>query len=155
MTGGLTLPAFYLFAIIFFWTPPHFWALALLIRRDYAEAGVPMLPVVAGEESTRRHILLYTLALTMLSLLLYLATDSLGPVYLVSATALGAGVRRVRGAAVQADGAAGGGADLPVLRWRTWRCCSWRSWGTGRGRGAALTRGYRVGTIALLPKVPP
>ena len=91
VTGGLTLPAFYLFAIIFFWTPPHFWALALLIRRDYAEAGVPMLPVVAGEESTRRHILLYTLALTMLSLLLYLATDSLGPVYLVSATALGLG----------------------------------------------------------------
>ncbi len=91
VTGGLTLPAFYLFAIIFFWTPPHFWALALLIRKDYAEAGVPMLPVVAGEESTRRHILLYTLALTMLSLLLYLATDSLGLVYLISATALGLG----------------------------------------------------------------
>ena len=91
VTGGLTLPAFYLFAIIFFWTPPHFWALALLIRRDYAEAGVPMLPVVAGEESTRRHILLYTLALTMLTLLLYLATESLGLVYLVSASVLGAG----------------------------------------------------------------
>ena len=91
VTGGLTLPAFYLFAIIFFWTPPHFWALALLIRKDYAEAGVPMLPVVAGEESTRRHILLYTLALTMLTLLLYLATDSLGLVYLVSAMVLGAG----------------------------------------------------------------
>ena len=89
VTGGLTLPAFYLFAIIFFWTPPHFWALALLIRRDYAEAGVPMLPVVAGEESTRRHILLYTLALTALSILLYLATDSLGLVYLGSAIVLG------------------------------------------------------------------
>ena len=91
VTGGLTLPAFYLFAIIFFWTPPHFWALALLIRRDYAEAGVPMLPVVAGEASTRRHILLYTLALMMLTVLLYLATDSLGPVYLVSAIVLGLG----------------------------------------------------------------
>ncbi len=91
VTGGLTLPAFYLFAIIFFWTPPHFWALALLIRRDYAEAGVPMLPVVAGEESTRRHILLYTLALMMLTVLLYLATDSLGLVYLISAIVLGLG----------------------------------------------------------------
>ncbi len=91
VTGGLTLPAFYLFAIIFFWTPPHFWALALLIRKDYAEAGVPMLPVVAGEDSTRKHILLYTLALTMLTVLLYLATESLGLVYLVSALALGLG----------------------------------------------------------------
>ena len=91
VTGGLDLPAFYLFAIIFFWTPPHFWALALLIRRDYAEAGVPMLPVVAGEESTRRHILLYTLALMMLTVLLYLATDSLGLVYLTSAIVLGLG----------------------------------------------------------------
>ena len=91
VTGGLDLPAFYLFAIIFFWTPPHFWALALLIRRDYAEAGVPMLPVVAGEESTRRHILLYTLALMMLTILLYLATDSLGLVYLTSAIVLGLG----------------------------------------------------------------
>ena len=91
VTGGLELPAFYLFAIIFFWTPPHFWALALLIRRDYAEAGVPMLPVVAGEESTRRHILLYTLALMMLTILLYLATDSLGLVYLTSAIVLGLG----------------------------------------------------------------
>ena len=91
VTGGLDLPAFYLFAIIFFWTPPHFWALALLIRRDYAAAGVPMLPVVAGEESTRRHILLYTLALMMLTILLYLATDSLGLVYLTSAIVLGLG----------------------------------------------------------------
>ena len=91
VTGGLALPAFYLFAIIFFWTPPHFWALALLIRRDYAAAGVPMLPVVAGEESTRRHILLYALALMMLTVLLYLATDSLGLVYLISAIVLGLG----------------------------------------------------------------
>ena len=91
VTGGLALPAFYLFAIIFFWTPPHFWALALLIRRDYAAAGIPMLPVVAGEDSTRRHILLYTLPLMMLTILLYLATDSLGWIYLVSAIVLGLG----------------------------------------------------------------
>jgi heme o synthase len=50
-----------LFAIIFLWTPPHFWALSLFVRTDYANAGVPMLPVVAGIESTRRHVLLYTL----------------------------------------------------------------------------------------------
>jgi protoheme IX farnesyltransferase len=50
-----------LFAIIFLWTPPHFWALSLFVRSDYANAGVPMLPVVAGVESTRRHILFYTL----------------------------------------------------------------------------------------------
>ena len=50
-----------LFALIFLWTPPHFWALSLFVRGDYANAGVPMLPVVAGERTTRQHILLYTL----------------------------------------------------------------------------------------------
>ena len=89
VTGGLSLPAFYLFAIVFFWTPPHFWALALLIRRDYADAGIPMLPVVEGEASTHRAILLYTLILTMLSVLLYTASDTLGLAYLITATTLG------------------------------------------------------------------
>ena len=59
-TGDLTLPALALFAIVFFWTPPHFWALALLIKRDYQAAGIPMLPVVRGERETVRQILLYT-----------------------------------------------------------------------------------------------
>jgi protoheme IX farnesyltransferase len=90
VTGGLSLPAFYLFAIVFFWTPPHFWALALLIRRDYANAGIPMLPVVEGESSTHRAILLYTLILTMLSVLLYTASDTLGLAYLITAATLGA-----------------------------------------------------------------
>lgn len=90
VTGGLSLPAFYLFAIVFFWTPPHFWALALLIRRDYANAGIPMLPVVEGEASTHRAILLYTLILTMLSVLLYTASDTLGLAYLITAVTLGA-----------------------------------------------------------------
>ena len=90
VTGSLSLPAFYLFAIVFFWTPPHFWALALLIRRDYAEAGVPMLPVIEGEASTHRAILLYTLVLTMLTILLYTASDSLDNIYLITATGLGA-----------------------------------------------------------------
>ena len=89
VTGGLSLPAFYLFAIVFFWTPPHFWALALLIRRDYAAAGIPMLPVVEGEASTHRAILMYTLILTMLTMLLYTASDALGLAYLITATTLG------------------------------------------------------------------
>src|SRR5262245_42713066 len=62
-TGSLTLPALVLFAVVFLWTPPHFWALALLIKRDYANAGVPMLPVVRGERETVKEILLYTAAL--------------------------------------------------------------------------------------------
>jgi len=60
-TGDITTLPVLLFAIIFLWTPPHFWALSLFVRTDYANAGVPMLPVVAGIESTRRHVLLYTL----------------------------------------------------------------------------------------------
>jgi protoheme IX farnesyltransferase len=61
VTGDVTTLPILLFAIIFLWTPPHFWALSLFVRTDYANAGVPMLPVVAGVQSTRRHILLYTL----------------------------------------------------------------------------------------------
>lgn len=60
VTGDVTMLPVLLFAIIFLWTPPHFWALSLFVRSDYANAGVPMLPVVAGPKSTRRHILLYT-----------------------------------------------------------------------------------------------
>ncbi|MBI4233889.1 MAG: protoheme IX farnesyltransferase [Chloroflexi bacterium] len=89
VTGGLGLPAFYLFAIVFFWTPPHFWALALLLRDDYARAGIPMLPVVMGEASTRQAILLYTLLLLVINVLFFLTTASLGLVYLVGASLLG------------------------------------------------------------------
>ena len=60
-TGGISVLPVLLFAIIFLWTPPHFWALSLFVRSDYAAAGVPMLPVVAGNQATRRHILLYTM----------------------------------------------------------------------------------------------
>ncbi|MEX0758848.1 MAG: UbiA family prenyltransferase, partial [Tistlia sp.] len=63
VTGGLDLAPLVLFAIVFVWTPPHFWALALYRAGDYARAGVPMLPVVAGAEATRRQMLLYTLVL--------------------------------------------------------------------------------------------
>jgi protoheme IX farnesyltransferase len=87
-TGDLTLTALALFLIVFFWTPPHFWALALLIKRDYAEAGIPMLPVVRGERATARSIVRYSLVLVAITLLPVLGR-TLGPVYLVSAAVLG------------------------------------------------------------------
>ena len=89
VTGGLELPALYLFAIIFFWTPPHFWALALLIRDDYARAGIPMLPVVSGPAETRRSILLYTVLLVSLTIL-FITTQAVGWLYVFAALALGA-----------------------------------------------------------------
>jgi protoheme IX farnesyltransferase len=88
-TGSLTLPAIFLFAVVFLWTPPHFWALALLIKRDYAAAGVPMLPVVRGERETVKEILLYTVALVAFTLAPAL-WGQFGVVYLVAAAALGA-----------------------------------------------------------------
>ncbi|MXX53790.1 MAG: protoheme IX farnesyltransferase, partial [Dehalococcoidia bacterium] len=88
VTGTVGLPAVYLFAIIFFWTPPHFWALALLIKDDYARAGVPMLPVVTSVVDTKQHILLYTVLLVALTLMFF-TTGAVGWVYLVSALGLG------------------------------------------------------------------
>jgi protoheme IX farnesyltransferase len=88
-TGHLDPSAFYLFAIVFYWTPPHFWALALLIKDEYARIGIPMLPVVDGEAETRRQILLYAwllLAITALPL----AGGLFGPVYGVAALLLDA-----------------------------------------------------------------
>jgi protoheme IX farnesyltransferase len=69
MTGQIDLPAIYLFAIIFYWTPPHFWALALIKRQEYAKAGVPMMPVVRGEQRTKVEMLIYTLMLLPLTLM--------------------------------------------------------------------------------------
>jgi heme o synthase len=88
-TGNLALPALFLFLIVFFWTPPHFWALALLIKRDYEAAGIPMLPVVRGDRETARQILLYTAALVALTLVPVL-TRTFGPLYLAAAVLLGA-----------------------------------------------------------------
>jgi heme o synthase len=88
-TGNLALPALLLFAIVFFWTPPHFWALALLIRRDYEAARIPMLPVVRGERETTRQIVIYSLVLVGVTLL-PVAWRTFGVVYLASAAALGA-----------------------------------------------------------------
>jgi protoheme IX farnesyltransferase len=88
VTGGLTLPSLFLFLIIFYWTPPHFWALALIRQKDYANAGVPMLPVVAGDDETRRQIVLYSVQMIMLTLLLT-PFGVLGLPYMVMALGLG------------------------------------------------------------------
>ena len=87
-TGHLAPPAFVLFAIVFFWTPPHFWALALGKTEDYRAAGVPMLPVVRGPAETRRQILLYSLVLAATTLLLYVPFHTSGHLYLTAALLL-------------------------------------------------------------------
>jgi heme o synthase len=89
VTGSLALPAWILFAVVFYWTPPHFWALALRFRDDYGRAGVPMLPVVAGERSTAWQISLYSVVVVAVSLLLYPGSE-VGGIYLTVALALGA-----------------------------------------------------------------
>jgi protoheme IX farnesyltransferase len=86
--GSLSWTAVYLFAIVFYWTPPHFWALSLLMKDEYAKAGVPMMPVVRGERETRRQILLYTLLLYAISQLPFCA-GAFGGIYLVSSMVLG------------------------------------------------------------------
>jgi protoheme IX farnesyltransferase len=88
-TGTLSGTSLYLFAIVFFWTPPHFWALALLMKDEYARVGVPMLPVVRGEQETRRQIVLYSVLLYAVSQLLFSAGE-FGAVYLAGSLALAA-----------------------------------------------------------------
>jgi protoheme IX farnesyltransferase len=88
VTGGLDPAALYLFAIVFYWTPPHFWALSLLMKDDYARVGVPMMPVVHGEVETRRQIVLYTTLLVVLTLL-PVAFGFFGAIYAVCAVLLG------------------------------------------------------------------
>ncbi len=88
-TGSLNIPSLFLFALVFLWTPPHFWALALVRRKDYARASVPMLPVVKGIRATKIQIMIYTIELVLLTLLMPLF-DIGGSVYLISAAVLGA-----------------------------------------------------------------
>ena len=90
VTGGVDVMPLLMFAIIFFWTPPHFWALSLFAHADYARAGVPMLPVVAGAKETRRQIFLYTLVLVPVTLLPWLLHET-GAIYGISALLLGLG----------------------------------------------------------------
>jgi protoheme IX farnesyltransferase len=89
VTGRLDWSAFYLFAVVFYWTPPHFWALSLLMKDEYARARVPMLPVVRGEAETRRQILLYAILLVAVTLLPF-AGRLFGGLYLAAALVLGA-----------------------------------------------------------------
>jgi protoheme IX farnesyltransferase len=88
VTNSISLAAIWLFAIIFYWTPPHFWALSLLIQKDYEKAGVPMLPVVMGERETRKQILLYSCLLLAVTLVLF-GMGAMGYIYLISAAILG------------------------------------------------------------------
>ena len=94
VTGDISLAPISLFLIIFVWTPPHFWALALTRSQDYARVGVPMLPVVAGAEKTRQHILAYSLTLLPVSLLPWWLGFASG-LYALAALALGAGFVRL------------------------------------------------------------
>ncbi len=89
VTGELDFPALAMFAIIFYWTPPHFWALSLRYEKEYAAAGVPMMPVVYGREETAKHILLYTFLLFAMTLVLF-SVAQLGAVYLGSSLVLNA-----------------------------------------------------------------
>ena len=86
--GSLGWTAAYLFAIVFYWTPPHFWSLSLLMKDEYARAGIPMMPVVRGEYETRRQILLYTLLLYAISQLPFCA-GAFGGIYLAASMVLG------------------------------------------------------------------
>jgi heme o synthase len=88
VTGDLSLSALVLFGIIFVWTPPHFWALAMMIREDYRKAGVPMLPVIVGDEATTKQIFWYTVALIPVTLTLY-PLGTMGLIYLIAASGLG------------------------------------------------------------------
>ncbi|MEA2335061.1 MAG: heme o synthase [Solirubrobacteraceae bacterium] len=89
VTGSVSFTAVILFSIVFFWTPPHFWALSLLMKGEYEKVGVPMLPVVRGERETRRQILLYSVLLYMVTQLPFSA-GRFGPIYLVASLALNA-----------------------------------------------------------------
>ena len=89
-TGTVDLAAWYLFVIVFFWTPPHFWALAIMIKDDYARADIPMLPVVRGVQHTSTQILLYTAVLAALTLLFGVVAESLDLTYMIGAALLNA-----------------------------------------------------------------
>ena len=89
ISNTLTLEALYLFVIIFFWTPPHFWALAIMIKDDYAKAKIPMLPVVKGVENAALQIFLYSILLILITTLTILVSPSLGSIYLISSLVLG------------------------------------------------------------------
>ena len=114
VTGGLDPAALYLFAIVFYWTPPHFWALSLLMKDEYARVGVPMMPVVHGETETRRQIVLYTGLLVVLTLL-PVVFGFFGAIYAVGAVRAGRRVPDAVGAAAAGGRPAQRPAHVPVL----------------------------------------
>ena len=89
VTGDLSLSAWYLFAIIFFWTPPHFWALAMLMKDDYSKANIPMLPSVVGIKATFKPMTLHTITLILLTLVMTFVNNKLGYIYFFSCLAIG------------------------------------------------------------------
>jgi heme o synthase len=89
VTGSLSIEAWVLFAIVFIWTPPHFWSLAMMIKDDYAKVGIPMLPVIVGEAETAKQIWIYTLLLMPTSLALVYPLGAAGEVYAIAALGLG------------------------------------------------------------------
>jgi protoheme IX farnesyltransferase len=115
VTGSLSATAFILFFIVFFWTPPHFWSLSLLMKDDYERAGVPMMPVAHGERETRRQILLYTVLLYMVTQLPFCA-GAFGPFYLAASLVLGFGF--IAGAVRLYRGGAGSAAAASALQRR-------------------------------------
>ncbi|HSL33034.1 MAG TPA: heme o synthase [Candidatus Limnocylindrales bacterium] len=117
VTGDVGVPALLLFALVFYWTPPHFWALSLRIRKDYAAAGVPMLPVVHGIPETTRQIGLYTILMVSISLVLW-AVARMGLIYLVAAVVLGG-----------------------LFLWQAWSL--WRQGASEEGSTAGAIRLYR------------
>ena len=114
VTGSVAPAALYLFAIVFYWTPPHFWALSLLMKDEYARVGVPMMPVVHGEVETRRQIVLYTFLLTFLTLLPFVF-GFFGVIYAVFAVGLGAAFITLALRLQRARGPRQRAAHLPVL----------------------------------------
>ncbi len=112
VTGSLTVEAWILFAIIFYWTPPHSWALALIVNKDYARAGVPMMPVAYGEATTHRQIVLFSVLLVVISLV-PAPLMMLGPVYLLMALILGGELIRVSIKLLRAPD--------PAVRHRMWK----------------------------------
>ena len=137
VTGELAGTPLYLFAIVFFWTPPHFWALSLLMKDDYARAGVPMLPVVRGERETRRQILLYTVLLYAVTQLPFCA-GAFGATYLVASVLLGAAF--IYGAVrLTRQPSAATRCACTSTRWPTWPPCSLRWWPTCACSAASRT----------------
>ena len=114
VTGGIDAPALLLFLIVFYWTPPHFWALALVLADEYREAGVPMMPVVRGEAETKRQIVLYSWLLVPLTLIFW-AVAELGPLYLAVALLGGAGMLAFAQRLRRRSGHRGRDAALPLL----------------------------------------